>query len=281
MHARGHHLHTRLQARRNHGLVAVCRSHHHRLQLNRAGCRIKQPHCRALGRAGSPLIHTRLARLAQRRGRQLDHRHGHGRHLQRLRLHRGAQWRHAVALHRHLDLIRARGRVRAGGDLTHHAIHRRQPFLPGCHLELLANLDQRLPVLRHAEDNVARAILGDAHYGRARVDHLTRLGLYRRNHTRHIGQQPRIGLLIGLGRQLGLGLVQRGLRGLQVGFAPLHLSAADEILSPQLLIAAHIGRRQVALRCGRNHLRPRCLGTELIVTRIELGQQLAGLHMLT
>ena len=70
-----------------------------------------------------------------------------------------------------------------------------------------------------------------------------------------IGHQPRVGGLVALRGQLRLGLVQRGLRGLQGGVAPLQLGTADEILVFQRCVALQVGRRQVALGGGCSQLR--------------------------
>lgn len=48
MHTRGHHLHTRLQARGNHRLITIRGTDLHRLQLDGATGRVIKPHRRAL-----------------------------------------------------------------------------------------------------------------------------------------------------------------------------------------------------------------------------------------
>ena len=80
--------------------------------------------------------------------------------------------------------------------------------------------------------------------------------------------------------QLCLGLIQRRLGGLQIGFIAFHLGSADEVLCTQGAKALHIGLRQIALRGCRCHLRPCGFRAELIVPRIQPRQHLTSLHTL-
>ena len=120
----------------------------------------------------------------------------------------------------------------------------------------------------------------NAHHGRARSHHLARLGLNARHHARHIGHQRGVGRLVALRRKLCTRLVQRGLRSLEGGRAPLQLGATDEILVFQCLKALEVGCSQITLRGGRGQLRTRRICRQLVIPGVELRQHLTGLHPL-
>ena len=274
MHAGGHHLHAGRQASGNHGLVAIGRGQLHGLQLHRAAGGVEHPHGGALAAA---------AFLAQRRGGQLDHGLARGAHALGQCVDRGTQRRHGGGVRGgqcHLHLVGARDGIGAGRHLAHLTLQRLHAGRPGTHIHLLAHPDGAALVLRHHEHHVARAVLGNAHHGRAGRHHLAGFGVYAGHHAGHIGQQLRVGLLIALRCQLRLGLVQRGLGGLERGLAPLQLRTTDEVLRLQLRVTPHIGGGKIALRGRGRHLGARGVSSQPVVAGIEPRQQLTCLHVL-
>ena len=194
-------------------------------------------------------------------------------------VHGGAQSRRFGAIDGHLDLEGAGGSVGTGGHFAHLA-RQRLAIGPATHGHFLAGGHGSHLVLGHGKHHITGAVLGDAHHRCTRRHHLAWLGINAGHHASRIGHQPRVGGLVALRGQLRLGLVQRGLRGLQGGVAPLQLGTADEILVFQRCVALVVGRRQVALGGGCCQLRAGSLSRQLVVLGVQLRQHIASLHAL-
>ena len=94
------------------------------------------------------------------------------------------------------------------------------------------------------------------------------------------GGQTRITSLVALRLRLSFGLVQSRLGRLQNGFAPLQLGAADEVLCGQGLKALEVCCGQIPLALRSAHLSLGCLRGQLVVLRVNQGQQLPSGHPL-
>ena len=135
-------------------------------------------------------------------------------------------------------------------------------------------------MLGDGKHRVTRAVMRQTHYRLPRRNHLPHLGLDARDHASVAGAQAGITRLVALCLRLGFGLVQRRISGFQAGLAALQLGTADEVLRLQGLKALVFCCGQIALALRRAHLGLCGLSGQLVVLRIDAGQQLASRHAL-
>ena len=221
--------------------------------------------------------------MAQRRGWQLDHllalqaataQAGQG------HADRGAQRQGRRAIQSDLDQKGAAERIGTGRHLAH-AAFQLGGLRPGAHKHFLARFNDSHLVFRHRKLHLTRAIGRHPQHGGTGGQHLAHLGLHGGDHARDVGPQAGVSGLVGLHGQLGLGLVELGLGGLEGGVPALKLGAADEVLLLERLKPLEVGRRQVTLGAGSFCLRTRRINGQLQITGVQLRQHLADLHGLT